>query len=111
MDWLAQKLDPKLQKLFDIMGPPPKVWDLGYHSRRPMYDDQSIHQESCDWLDGAPCYYDGSSLNGERFLQDFLTHPGSIWRVLWKEYEETFEHGNPPSLRKLARRAIDLGEE
>jgi len=39
--------------------------DLGYHSYTPRHDGQEIDQEGCEYLDGVPCYYDGSTLNAE----------------------------------------------
>ena len=66
--------------------------DVGYHSPVPMYEGQAEIAESCEYLDGRPCYYDGSSLAAERFF-DVLTHEGDagVWRELERYYVETFE--------------------
>lgn len=44
----------------------PMAADLGYHSPTQMYEGQDPAQESCQYLDGRPCFYDGSGLNAER---------------------------------------------
>ena len=36
--------------------------DKGYHSPVPRYEGQEAISESCPYLDGRPCYYDGSSM-------------------------------------------------
>ncbi len=70
----------------------PQPVDLGYHSPVPMYDGQSIASESCEYLDGKPCYYDGSGLNAER-IYEVLLREGSdgVWRELEEFYRELFE--------------------
>jgi len=47
---------------------------------------------ACPYLDGKPCYYDGSGLNAERIF-DILVKEGSagVWRELEVYYRETFE--------------------
>jgi hypothetical protein len=69
--------------------------DLGYHSRVPMYEGQNAIMESCPYLDGAPCYYDGSSLNAEGVFQ-LLLEGGSdaVWSRLEEFYEDTFDREN-----------------
>ena len=100
----------------------PTPADLGYHSPKPRYDGQlpigatrvrwkdndgSIPGfdapklpeseptgtfDPCPYLDGAPCYYDGSGLNAERIF-DVLCAEGDagVWRELEAYYTETFE--------------------
>lgn len=61
-------------------------WDVGYHS--PTETESGTAMESCDLFDGAPCWYDGSSLQAD-----------AIWRkvasggdkALWAELEEYYE--------------------
>lgn len=48
----------------------PMPIDLGYHSPKPMYEDQ-YRRDDCDVLDGV-CYYDGSSLNAEHVFAIML---------------------------------------
>lgn len=69
----------------------PQNWDLGYHAPTPLYEDQDICQQSCDFLDGKPCYYNGSGLNGEYLVEILLTKGSEgIWPELEKEYQEMF---------------------
>lgn len=78
----------------------PMPCDLGYHSPTPMYEDQTAVSETCEYLGGAPCYYDGSSLNAEDPF-DVLTDDGedALWKFLELFYEATFNGANyPPEL-------------
>lgn len=92
--------------------------DLGYHSPKPMYHshqpmgatkirwvDGEIGGQKlkvpeseptgtftpCEFLDGKPCYYDGSGLNAKRIFE-VLTREGDagVWRELEAYYVETF---------------------
>jgi hypothetical protein len=70
----------------------PMSADLGYHSPISQYEGQSIMSESCNCLDGKPCYYDGSGLDAER-IYDVLLKEGSdgVWRELEDYYNMIFE--------------------
>lgn len=70
---------------------PPTGFDLGYHWRTPLYEDQT-RMDNCDYLGGAPCYYDGSGLVADDVLKDFISHgePG-VWRWLVKRYRWCLE--------------------
>lgn len=74
-DWLFQF--PK-KETPDYMG-----YDVGYHDIKPHFEGQGISQEHCEWLDGRPCYCDGSALRAEEFM-DVLVEKGSdeIWKML-----------------------------
>ena len=65
--------------------------DVGYHSPVPMYEGQEPISEACEYLDGKPCYYDGSGLAAEDMF-DTLTREGDagVWRELEAYYERTF---------------------
>lgn len=65
--------------------------DLGYHSPMPLYEGQSIGVESCEYLDGKACYYDGSGINAER-IYEVLLKEGSdgVWRELEEFYNNIF---------------------
>ena len=71
------------------MGPTPA--DLGYHSPVPMYEGQEPMTESCELLNGKPCYYDGSGLNANDIF-DTLVHKGgdAMWSALEDYYREIF---------------------
>lgn len=66
--------------------------DLGYHSLAPTYEGQNVCSESCQYLDGRPCYYDGSGLNAEK-IYEVLLKEGSdgVWRELEEFYNDVFE--------------------
>lgn len=65
--------------------------DLGYHSPKPMFEGHTS-MANCPYLDGKPCYYDGSGLRAED-VYEILLKKGSIgvWSELEKCYKETFE--------------------
>lgn len=64
--------------------------DLGYHSPRPMYEGQES-QPDCPYLDGKPCYYDGSGLNARRVYDVMVAQGGdALWRELEAYYAATF---------------------
>lgn len=69
----------------------PMPADLGYHSPVPIYDDQEVTGSECEYLDGKPCYYDGSGLNAWRPFEALLRegHDG-VWRVLEDYYASVF---------------------
>jgi len=64
----------------------PQGWDLGYHSHKPMYEDHTPMSGGCDVL-GGKCYYDGSSLNADEWIDDFVSG-GTEW--LWPKMEEFY---------------------
>jgi len=73
-----------------ILNPLPA--DLGYHSPVPQYEGQSVASESCEYLDGRPCYYDGSGLNAERIYEALLKEGSDgVWRELEDYYNIIFE--------------------
>lgn len=65
--------------------------DVGYHSPKPMYDGQETVGDECEYLDGKPCYYDGSGLYAETAYK-VLLEGGSdaLWKFLEAEYIERF---------------------
>jgi hypothetical protein len=65
--------------------------DVGYHSPVPMYEDQEPITKECEYLDGKPCYYDGSGLRADEVF-DILATEGSdgVWRELEAFYLSTF---------------------
>ena len=83
---------PHLRKTMGAQWPLPA--DVGYHSPEPRYDGQEPMAEACEYLDGAPCYYDGSGLRAEKVF-DILTEKGSdgVWEYLEDEYKALFGAG------------------
>ena len=69
----------------------PMPADLGYHSIKPHYDGQESVTKECTYLDGKPCFYDGSGLNAERVYETFLRQGlEGIWKELEDYYKEVF---------------------
>lgn len=79
---------PHVTEEYGVREPMPA--DLGYHSPTPMWEDQTP-MDNCPYLDGKPCYYDGSSLNAERIYR-VLLEKGSdgVWAELEEYYNDTF---------------------
>jgi hypothetical protein len=96
----------------------PMAADLGYHSKTPMYEgqkpmgavdmkinpdeskeiaDRFIRTETgtftpCEYLDGAPCYYDGSGLQAETVLQMLIEKGGeAVWEYMESCYRQQFD--------------------
>ena len=69
----------------------PMPADVGYHSPIPRYEGQSIISDSCEYLDGKPCYYDGSGLRAYEWFE-ILVEQGldAIWKLLKDEYTRLF---------------------
>jgi hypothetical protein len=65
--------------------------DLGFHSLVPIYKEQTLISDSCEFLDGKPCYYDGSGLAAKK-VYDILLTEGSdgVWKYLYTYYCDTF---------------------
>lgn len=70
----------------------PDGWDVGYHSPVPQYDGQEpMGSGPCEYLNGRPCYYDGSGLAAEPVLDALLREgDAAVWRVLEQRYCELF---------------------
>ena len=66
----------------------PSGYDLGYHSKEPMYEGHSAMKSDCE-LTGGECYYDGSGLAANRVVEGFLAG-GTDW--LWKKLEQYYNH-------------------
>ena len=72
--------------------------DLGYYGRKPHYDDQES-MGPCEFLDGAACYYDGSSLQAESAWTTLINGgEDDLWRFLGEYYDCTFHGGEYPKV-------------
>jgi hypothetical protein len=70
----------------------PSPSDLGYHSPRPMYEGQQPITDSCEFVGGAPCYYDGSGLNAAGPFHALVTGGNdAVWAYLEDYYRDVFE--------------------
>lgn len=69
----------------------PQPSAIGYHSPKPMYEDQTQANESCEYLDGKPCYY-GDSITYSEVPFQVLISKGSDAMWVWMEnyYKEKF---------------------
>lgn len=65
--------------------------DVGYHSPTPRYEGAFKNENECEYLDGKPCYTDGSALRAQKFME-VLIREGSekIWEMLEDDYKEYF---------------------
>lgn len=69
----------------------PMPADLGYHSRKPQFEDQKS-MGPCEYCDGADCYYDGSGLNAEPvYLKLLEGGSDAVWKELENFYRSIFE--------------------
>ena len=69
----------------------PSGYDIGYHSPTPQYDGQEKMAESCAYLDGKPCYYDGSCLAAEPVLGRLIREGhAAVWEELEEKYKAIF---------------------
>ncbi|MEN6429955.1 MAG: hypothetical protein ABFC80_03795 [Coriobacteriales bacterium] len=65
--------------------------EVDYHSPRPMYEGQEPFIESCEYLDGRPCYYGGSSLRAQEWVTILLKEGSDgVWKALEDEYRRLF---------------------
>lgn len=68
----------------------PMAVDLGYHSPKPHYEDQTRISSDCEWVEGG-CYYDGSTMNAEPVMARFIAEGDSgVWEELEGYYNEVF---------------------
>lgn len=82
-DWLNEGHDSLLHSA-------PMAFDLGYHSPSPRYEEQS-KMEHCDILPHGQCYYDGSTLNAEPVMEQFIAEgEEAVWQELEKYYQNLF---------------------
>lgn len=69
----------------------PMAANLGCHSPVPQYEGQESLTKSCSYLDGRPCYYDGSIRNAEEVFDLLLKEGGdAVWKRLHEEYDAYF---------------------
>lgn len=66
------------------------AYDIGYHSPKPMYEGQKPMKGHCAVI-GCECYYDGSTLNAEPYLEALIAEGGKmVWKMMEQEYERRF---------------------
>lgn len=67
---------------FDVMPA-----DIGRHAYKPKYEGE-LKREKCNWLDGKPCYYDGSGLQAEEVFKVFVKKGEE---AMWSELESYYK--------------------
>lgn len=76
----------------------PMPLDLGYHSKTPRYEGQTICQDKCEYCDGKPCYYDGSGLNANDAMYALVNGGDkALWEFLDAYYECVFNAAKYPT--------------
>lgn len=102
-DWYPEAARRHLSKFPPSNDPQPRAWDLGYHSRTPHYERQSPIDADCRVI-GGHCYYDGSTLNAEQWVEGFL-NGGTEWLQpkLEEYYRAVFEDGPYPDVSPVIR--------
>jgi hypothetical protein len=83
----------------------PMAADRGYHSPVPLYEGQRA-LGPCPYLDGAPCYYDGSSLNARIVFEALLREGGE---GVWKELEYYYRSALETPLNERTFEGSELG--
>ena len=74
-------------------------FDVGYHALEPQYEGQH-EMDECDLFPGSKCFYDGSSLRADEWVEDIFSVRGEppetlLWKMLEEEYELRF--GDKPA--------------
>ena len=69
---------------------PASGFDVGYHADAPQWEGQDSYE--CSYRPSGRCYYDGSGIAGDKFLEVFLTQgEDAMWAALRDRYTEWFE--------------------
>ena len=89
------EFDRNLDGRFPHLSCHPLPADLGYHSPKPRHKDQQPMQSNgdkgCEYLDGKPCYYDGSGMRAYGVYKTLLEEGSDgVWKVLECEYRRLF---------------------
>jgi hypothetical protein len=69
---------------------------VDYHSFVPLYEGQAVCRESCELLDGKPCYSDGSGMEGDRLFKLLVAEgEAAVWSELESWYQERLSKLEP----------------
>ena len=80
-NWMLPHLRYGHKKIDGFLAEPLPA-DLGYHALVPQYEGQE-RSGPCKFLDGRPCYYDGSGLRAQGVFDKFVAEgEDSVWKVL-----------------------------
>jgi hypothetical protein len=90
LEHVARELYSNQRRDYEYSYFTPQPADLGYHSTTPRYEGQPPSDE-CEYLEGKPCYYDGSSLNARKPYELLITLGSeAVWKYLEEYYIEKF---------------------
>ncbi len=87
-DWYPKSARDHLEQFQPRNGHKPDGRTLGYHSYKPMYEDQK-EKDDCSLLAGGKCYTDCSFTNSDLLIEGFL-NGGDEW--VWNRLEAYYEH-------------------
>lgn len=78
--------------------------DLGYHSKMPRYQGQTVIDDHCEFCDGQPCYYDGSSLSADDAMYALVNGgDAALWGFLEGYYASVFGDATYPTPAEYAK--------
>lgn len=89
--WMLSHVHERLKEKGEF--PIAQAARLGWHSPTPIFEDQQPSNDTCNYLDGLPCYCDWSYLRGGPQSQfEVLVEQGSdgVWASLQEEYDAIF---------------------
>lgn len=106
--WLPQYVEENSIRYREIRnwhdGTQPFPCDLGYHSKVARFYEQEPISESCEYCDGAPCYYDGSSLNCNDAMYALVNGGDeALWAFLDAYYECVFNGAEYPQPQEYGK--------
>ena len=89
-NWHLHDVQKEIDNKNNLLLIKPQPVNVGFHSPKPMHEDHMIMYD-CPYLDGKPCYYDGSGLAANMAF-DVLTSEGSdgLWKYLGEYYVSIF---------------------
>lgn len=90
---VQKELDEWVDSHYPHLSCHPLPADLGYHSPVPRFEGHAlINDDPCPYLDGKPCYYDGSGLNAKQIYKVLVEEGGeAVWRELEYFYHKVFK--------------------
>jgi hypothetical protein len=72
----------------------PFASDVGYHAHVPQYEGAMGGRSACEYLDGVPCFYDGSGLSAEPIMADFIRRGDvAVWEALREWHDGLTDQG------------------
>lgn len=86
-EWIASSVPGIAGHKFGYIRPP-SGFDIGYHWRVPNYEGQEEYgRMDCDLLPDGTCYYDGSGLQADTVLREFIENgEDAVWDRLEQRY-------------------------